>query len=128
QYGFSTPETLITTDPEAAFAFWQQHGLVVYKSISGQRSIVACLKDEDRGRLSKVSRCPTQFQQWIAGTDYRVHVVGNQIFACRVRSTSFDYRYDPRTSIDSAEIPDSVAENCYRLTRGLGLELSGVDL
>ncbi len=128
QYGFATPETLITSDPDAALSFWEEHGSVVYKSMSGQRSIVACLKAEDRARLPKVSRCPTHFQEWVAGTDYRVHVVGDQVFPCRIRSTSYDYRYDPDTVLEAADIPDAVAERCYRLTRGLGLELSGVDL
>jgi glutathione synthase/RimK-type ligase-like ATP-grasp enzyme len=128
QFGFASPKTLITSDPDAALAFWEEHGAVIYKSMSGQRSVVARLKAADRARISRVSRCPTQFQEWIAGTDYRVHVVGNQVFACLIRSTSSDYRYDPETVLAATDIPDEVAERCYRVTRGLGLELSGVDL
>jgi glutathione synthase/RimK-type ligase-like ATP-grasp enzyme len=128
RYGFAVPDTLITTDPDAASAFWARHGSVIYKSISGQRSIVACLGDGDRARLSRVARCPTQFQQWVPGVDYRAHIVADRVFACRIRSASIDYRYDSGTAIENAELPDEVAERCYRLTRGLGLELSGVDL
>lgn len=129
QFGFSVPETLITTDPTAARAFWEKHrGGVVYKSISGHRSIVSRLNGDDRERLSTVARCPTQFQQFVPGTDYRVHVVADRIFACRIRSRLTDYRYDSRTEITTADLPDSVAERCYRLTKGLGLEFGGVDL
>ena len=39
--GFKTPRTLITTDPEAALQFWRRHGTVIYKSVSGVRSIVS---------------------------------------------------------------------------------------
>jgi glutathione synthase/RimK-type ligase-like ATP-grasp enzyme len=128
QFGFAVPETLITSDPDAARVFWERHGSVVYKSISGQRSVVARLRDADRHRLQRVARCPTQFQQWVPGIDYRAHVVGDSVLSCRIRSTAVDYRYDRGTLVEAVELPDSVAERCYRLTRALGLELGGVDL
>lgn len=37
-------------------------GRLIYKSVSGTRSIVAELSDVHRGRLDDVSTCPTQFQ------------------------------------------------------------------
>jgi len=91
--GWSVPETLITTDPDAAQAFWEQHGEVVYKSVSSVRSRVSRLRSEHRERLSNISFCPTQFQRFIPGTDHRVHVVGDEVFACEVRSGADDYRY-----------------------------------
>ena len=41
--GFTIPETLVTTDPEAVRSFWDQHGTVIYKSLSSVRSIVTRL-------------------------------------------------------------------------------------
>jgi hypothetical protein len=38
--GFFTPETLVTNDPDLARTFMNEHERVVYKSISGVRSIV----------------------------------------------------------------------------------------
>jgi hypothetical protein len=84
--GFSTPETLLTTDPDEASAFWQRHGEVIYKSISGVRSVVQQLDKERSVRLRYVQNCPTQFQKRIRGTNYRVHVVGAQVFASRITS------------------------------------------
>src|SRR4051794_21877914 len=40
EVGFPVPETLITSDPEQARAFWREHGRVIFKSASGIRSIV----------------------------------------------------------------------------------------
>ena len=80
--GFEVPDTLITTDPDAAREFWATHGTVIYKSISGVRSIVSRLGPEHSGRLGNVSWCPTQFQRYVPGNDYRVHVVGDEVFAC----------------------------------------------
>src|SRR5215469_1809374 len=94
--GFAIPETLITTDPQAAREFWKRYGTVIYKSISGIRSIVSRLTSDQLERLEDVRWCPTQFQQYIPGNDYRVHVVGGNIFACEIISMVDDYRYAAR--------------------------------
>ena len=75
--GFSVPDTLITTSPDAARAFVAQHGSVIYKSVSGVRSVVGELREADSARLSEIRWCPTQLQQRIRGVDVRVHVVGD---------------------------------------------------
>jgi len=130
--GFETPETLITTDPEAVREFWATHHTLVYKSISGVRSIVSTLDVEHVPRLRQVSWCPTQFQRYIPGDDHRVHVVGNHIFACRITSSATDYRYATRQAedvqIQACEIPPDCAARCKTLVANLGLEIAGVDL
>ena len=130
--GFSVPETLITTDPVAARAFWQAHGEVVYKSISGVRSIVSRLTKERGERLSEVANCPTQFQEYVPGTDYRVHVVGSEVFSCEVVSKADDYRYAHShgygVEILRRELPADVSERCVSLARKCGLALAGIDL
>jgi hypothetical protein len=35
-------------------------------------------------------------RQHIPGTDHRIHVVGDEVFACEVRSEADDYRYAER--------------------------------
>jgi hypothetical protein len=128
-FGFLVPDTLITTDPEAALAFWQQHNRVIYKSVSGIRSIVSCLTAEHRRRFSNIASCPTQFQQYIAGTEYRVHVVGEEIFACAVISEADDYRYaTERVDMQPCVLPDEVAARCKALAHSMNLLLAGLDL
>ena len=39
--GFRIPDTLVTTEVEAALEFWERHGDIIYKSVSGIRSIVS---------------------------------------------------------------------------------------
>lgn len=60
-HGFAVPETLVTTDPDAVRDFAKLHGPLIYKSISGGRSIVSRLPDDD-DRLADLAWCPTQFQ------------------------------------------------------------------
>lgn len=130
--GFAIPETLITTSPDAAREFGALHGRVVYKSISGVRSIVGELTAEDDARLEDIAWCPTQFQRRVAGTDVRVHVVGDRLFACEVRSDAVDYRYASRfgetVELSPCALPDDCAERCLALARISGLTLTGIDL
>lgn len=130
--GFATPETLITTDPEAARAFWAQHQEVIYKSISGVRSIVSRLTTAHEERLDNVASCPTQFQAYVAGTDYRVHVVGAKVFACEIFSAACDYRYATsqgmRAELLPSTLPLAIAERCRALAYALALPVAGIDL
>jgi len=130
--GFKVPETLVTTDPEAVRSFWELHGDIIYKSISGIRSKVSRVGVEHLERLDNVSWCPTQFQQYIPGRDYRVHVVGTEIFASEVISQADDYRYaaenDESTEIRACDLPEEVEQHCRVLAKAINLPLCGIDL
>jgi hypothetical protein len=130
--GFATPATLLTTDPEAARAFWAQHHEVIYKSISGVRSIVSRLTSTQAARLEHVASCPTQFQAYVAGTDYRVHVVGERVFACEIVSAACDYRYAASQGMEAVlrctTLPPALAERCQALASALALPVAGIDL
>ena len=93
-HGFSTPATLISDDPDEVLEFAAQHGQLVYKSISGVRSIVTAFDPAaDRSRLGRLRWCPVQFQERVLGPDIRVHVVGDEVFAARADTDAVDYRY-----------------------------------
>lgn len=125
--GFPVPQTLLTTDADAVREFERDRCALIYKSISGQRSIVQGLTEQDVQRLADVEWCPTQFQERIPGDDYRVHVVGRTTFATRVRSSHADYRYGEAV-YESAEVPEEVARRCAAVANHMGLHLAGVDL
>jgi len=130
--GFRVPETLITTDAAEVEAFWQRHGEIIYKSMSGVRSIVSRVTPEHRVRFSGLAHSLTQFQQWIPGRDVRVHVAGEEVFACDVGSSAIDYRY-PRNGEEAPQIapyclPVELAVRCRRLAASLALDLAGIDL
>jgi glutathione synthase/RimK-type ligase-like ATP-grasp enzyme len=131
--GFSVPETLITNDPEQVREFRKRHGRIIYKSISGVRSIVQTLTDADEARLERIRWCPTQFQRQIDGEDVRVHVVAKDVFASAITSNVTDYRYAGRQDGGSAELravelDDELAERCIRLAQTLELAFAGIDL
>lgn len=127
---FDVPDTLVTNDPATASAFLDAHSSVIYKSISGERSIVTAVSDVDRERLPLLATAPVQFQERVPGLDIRVHVVGEEVFASAVECDAVDYRYDPSGAarFTPVELPAKTADACIALTARLGLELSGVDL
>jgi glutathione synthase/RimK-type ligase-like ATP-grasp enzyme len=127
--GFHIPDTLITTDPARALEFWQQHGTVIYKSLSGIRSIVSRLTPEHVPRFDDIASCPTQFQQYVPGTEYRVHVVGEEVFACRIISEADDYRYSAeRVDMQACDLPDDVMALSRTLAVSMNLVVAGIDL
>jgi glutathione synthase/RimK-type ligase-like ATP-grasp enzyme len=130
--GFKVPETLVTTDAEAAQQFIECHDGVIYKSLSGIRSIVSRVGEAQLARLADVANCPTQFQEYVAGTDIRVHVIGNETFVCEIDSDAVDYRYAHRegktVAVRAATVPSELAERCVALSASLGLTVSGFDL
>ena len=133
RYGFEVPETLITNDPDLVRAFRARHGRIIYKSISGVRSIVQTLSDEDMLRIDNIRWCPTQFQAFVEGTNVRVHTVGDKVFATGINTDATDYRYAHKQSGDYAELrpvelSDDLAERCVKLSAGLGLAFAGIDL
>ena len=131
-HGFAIPDTLVTTDPDAVREFWLQHGTVIYKLISGVRSIVNRLSAENAARLAYLHWCPTQFQQYVPGHDYRVHVAGEETFAVEIVSECDDYRYAARkgqaATLRACELSPEVAQRCVTLAKALELPVAGIDL
>lgn len=129
---FYIPETLITNDGDEALAFGKQYGRVIYKSMSGMRSIVTELGDRDEERLDDLSICPVLFQKKVEGVDIRVHTVGNESFATKVESKATDYRYGNHLGqgarLSPVELPEDVQAACLQLAADLELAFSGIDL
>ena len=128
--GLRVPETLVTTDAAAALAFRARHEDVIYKSVSGRRSIVSRIRPAHDARMSDLRWCPTQFQQYVPGSDYRVHVICGELHATQITTTADDYRYTASddVSIRAADLDDDLAEQLIALVRMLGLQVAGIDL
>jgi glutathione synthase/RimK-type ligase-like ATP-grasp enzyme len=131
-YGLRVPETLITSDPADVLAFRRTHGTIIYKSMSGVRSIVKALDDKDLARLSDISWCPVQFQALVPGNDVRVHVIGRDVYATEIISDVTDYRYARQqggtATLRAIDLSADLAARCVALTAGLGLVFAGIDL
>ncbi|HFC29838.1 MAG TPA: ATP-grasp domain-containing protein [Oceanospirillales bacterium] len=133
QAGIRIPETLITNNSQTAMKFINSYEKVIYKSISGVRSIVKAVNKKDMARLEQISSCPIQFQKFIKGIDVRVHIAGKDIHATAINSTRTDYRYpddknDSTPEMSIYKLDERTHKKCILLAQNLGLSLSGIDL
>jgi hypothetical protein len=131
QVGFLVPPTLVTNVPAEVVAFAHRHERIIYKSISSVRSIVHELTDERRPELDRIRHLPTQFQALVIGDDVRVHVVGDRVFATRIRTGAIDYRYAHQRGHDvdmqPFTLPAEVESRCLALSALLELPFCGID-
>lgn len=131
--GFRIPRTLITSDSEAARRFIKEcGGNVIFKSLSGIRSIVRRVEKNDFQRLRFLQDCPVQFQEFTAGDNFRIHVVGDKILSTQARTEAVDYRYAEQQGfsleMQAITLPREIERACLTLTQRAGLVFSGIDL
>lgn len=131
--GLLTPPTLVTNDPDEARGFYEENnGEIIYKSLSGPRSIVKRMTSDRLDRMWLLGHEPAQFQAFIPGNSVRVHNVGDEIFATFIHSDAVDYRYARHeghtVEMQPFTLPDAVAEACLKLAGRLDLLFAGIDL
>jgi glutathione synthase/RimK-type ligase-like ATP-grasp enzyme len=132
KFGLRIPETLVTTDRESVRRFCERHSHVIYKSVSGVRSIISRLNLAKVNELADVSNCPTQFQEYVPGTDVRVHVIGERVIATEIACAADDYRFASRSGagfeMKAIMLPDEVENSCRLMARNMNLLFTGIDL
>jgi glutathione synthase/RimK-type ligase-like ATP-grasp enzyme len=122
--GFLVPRTLVTNLAGAARRFIRDlDGRVIFKGVSNLKTIPQVLQPQHLEQLSRLERCPTQFQEFIAGEDFRVTVVDAGSVVTRIVGGEPDSGPSARASL-AAE----VRQRCVRFTRQQGLVVSGIDL
>ena len=130
--GLATPSTLVTNDAAEARRFYDEHGGDVIRLTGGGWSTMTPSGDEPLELPPRLGDGPARFQQWIPGEDVRVHTVGDEVIATRVRSAATDVRSGSLNGhapeMEPTAIPPAVAAACLRLGRSLDLPLAGIDL
>jgi glutathione synthase/RimK-type ligase-like ATP-grasp enzyme len=83
-------------------------------------------------QLHKVRNLPTQFQEKLQGSNIRVHVVGDALFATRIETPVVDYRYASRENEEAhllpEQLPEHIQNQCFHISQVLHLPLCGIDL
>ena len=126
--GISVPRWIVTNDADRSRRFLDScaDGAVV-KSCSGLRPRVKRAGDWIVDHLRSGSS-PVVLQEYIAGGEVRVHVVGTRTFPTRVDSPDIDYRFsqDP-TGYEVISLPAPIRRACVGHAARAGLTLAGFD-
>jgi glutathione synthase/RimK-type ligase-like ATP-grasp enzyme len=131
--GLDVPYSLVTNIPEEAQAFLEEcKGQVIFKGVSNVPTLAQLLTAEKLPRLDFLPNSPTLFQEYVAGVDYRVHIVGDEAFVTRLVARNEDYRRSSLLNnesilVEAARLPSPLIAKCIGLTRRLGLVVSGID-
>ena len=129
--GVAVPDTVITSDPEAAAEFFEAHpGGVIVKPVGGG-AYARRLTRGDLARGDSIRASPMQFQAWIPGEDLRVYVVGEEVLAGRIvlaDADRVDFRTDPRHRSEAIALGGEEEALCRRICRALGMVWTGIDL
>jgi glutathione synthase/RimK-type ligase-like ATP-grasp enzyme len=136
--GLRLPETLVTSDPEAASAFLARfpEGEVVHKAVHSTPADwrrTRRVGPADLASLDTLRRFPVILQERVPGVDVRVTVVGERLFAAeidaRATSAADDYRgCEAECRIEPCQLPPEVEGPLRRLVRELGLRYAAADL
>jgi D-alanine-D-alanine ligase-like ATP-grasp enzyme len=66
-------------------------------------------------------------QEEVPGTNIRVFVAGEQVFACEIRTPYLDYRDDPQPLLLVHQLPQSMISQCRQIAQVLDLLWTGID-
>lgn len=133
------PDTLMTSDADAAQAFVDRHGIggTIYKIFTATMRVwreTRMLTADDLAQLSSLRLAPVIFQEYIpAVADVRVTIVGEQVFAMLIHSRGTSYEVDFRVSLGEARttattLPTVVEDQLLRLMNEFGLAYGAIDL
>ena len=148
QLGFAVPDTLFTSDAEAAGAFIASHGECILKTLvpfiekvgeNRQKTLYASkVSIANMPDLRGLHQTPLIFQQIVPPKyDVRVTVVRDKVFAARIIHSSDDRgvrdwrmgHFEGNLIIERDEqLPKDIAEKCIEHVRRLGLQFGAIDL
>lgn len=134
--GFSIPPTLFTSEPDAARAFINRHGPVIYKpvaaplyrvdGISNTVQVAEVTSDDIDERVAGTIHL---FQHRVDKTaDARVTVIGDQVFPVRIDSDLLDWRTDySRLTYRPTQLPKGLQDALHRYLSTFGLIFGAFD-
>ncbi len=124
--GLRVPAWLVSNDPQRVRAFLASGRPAIYKAVSGLRCHVRRVDDTLLSRLAE-GTTPVLVQDYVEGTDVRVHVADGACFATEVLGIGTDYRFDGACEYRASSAPAEIEERCRAVASAAGLMLAGFD-
>lgn len=124
------PRTLITNDKDSVIEFFSANNEeIILKPVRGGAYTQKITKDDfTKEKLSKLIVSPVQFQEYIDGTDIRVYVYKDDIYAVEIQTDTIDFRTDINAKLIPIELPEKVKQDCLKVMKICDLKYSGIDI
>jgi glutathione synthase/RimK-type ligase-like ATP-grasp enzyme len=135
--GLDIPKTIMSNDPNHIRNFWESlDGRCIYKPFASPIwtfSETRLLTKEDLEDLDKLHYAPIIVQEKIEkGTDVRVNIFGEAIFAASVKThvpaAELDWRIDLTAKWEEHNLPDVIERQLISLLNNLSLHYGCIDL
>jgi hypothetical protein len=135
--GLNTPDTLITNDPSAVREFVDRHNSnVVHKALTTPPNKILDTRKwtaDAEHWLSALPLAPVMLQEYVAGpVDFRVVVVGEEVFSVKIISGESRSPVDSRLDLDAqylpCDLPGEIKGQLLRLMSELNLAFGVADL
>ena len=136
--GLEIPQTVMTSDPEEARAFWDAcDGNVIYKQFIALPNAWSETRRIGTAEMQlddvAIRLAPVIFQRHVAAVaDLRVTIIGDEVFAASVDLRDLEYDVDVRMNLNARHVahklPDDIADKLRSLVRSLGVVYGAIDL
>jgi hypothetical protein len=136
QLGLAVPRSLLTNSPDMVRAFYEDtdSGVVfkVHTASDFQMLETRELQTDHLDKLALLAHAPVIFQECIPGTDLRVTIVDDEVFAIAIRpnhpGAALDWRLDTAPRYEAYDMPAEPKRQLITLMRKLGLRYGAIDL
>ena len=127
--GVRVPATTVTNRPEAVVAFYEQHARCIFKPPWGQAFTEELLpKHLKPDMLARLANSPTMLQEYVAGQEIRLYVIGEAVFGVRVISDALDINEDAYTLRQAFEPDEAMVALARRVAQVTGLVFTAIDM
>lgn len=124
------PKTFVTNDKDELLDYIEKtpHELICKPVRGGAHTEKVTKETLSEERLDSLKYSPVKFQEYIEGTDVRVYVIGDKIFAANILADTIDFREHEGAKTEPVEIPDNIKQDCLKIMKLFKLNFSGIDI
>ena len=128
--GIRIPETIFTNDPDEFIHFCETIKTeVIFKPVRGWAHTEKVTPELlNKETLATLANSPVTLQECIDGTDLRIYVIKDEIFAMEIQTDALDFREDKQAKRVPIKLPTDVEEDCYTIAKLLDYTFTGIDM
>ncbi|WP_144391585.1 ATP-grasp domain-containing protein [Pleionea sediminis] len=127
--GVKIPRSIVTNSPDDVLNFVKSVNKAIYKPVYGGAHtdyVSEELLDAERLK-SALAVSPVTLQEYIAGTNIRTYVIGEETFSAEIVSGNVDFREDDSATLRPVELPEKLKALSIQVAREFDLQWTAID-